>query len=145
MKEEYQELIRLLRDENRYDALDYVDEAADAIDQLCVDLKVMRGAAWGFKLNMELMKRERDAAVNDLARHMICDVCVHSVKYTGIPCAKRQDKPADGTCDFEWRGVKYQELPETCPQCGYIEEREPVEADAFCPNCRERMDGEATS
>lgn len=34
MKEEYQELIRLLRDENNCNVLDYVDDAADAIEKL---------------------------------------------------------------------------------------------------------------
>lgn len=34
-------------------------------------------------------------------------------------------------------------MPESCAKCGYIEERGPMEADAFCPNCRARMDGGA--
>lgn len=32
-------------------------------------------------------------------------------------------------------------MPESCAKCGYIEESGPMEADAFCPNCRARMDG----
>lgn len=32
-------------------------------------------------------------------------------------------------------------LPEQCPVCGYIEERDWTQDDGFCPNCGARMDG----
>lgn len=41
-----------------------------------------------------------------------------------------------------WHGMTgLQDLPERCGACGYIEERGPMENDAFCPNCGARMDG----
>lgn len=56
------------------------------------------------------MKRERDAAVADLRKaRLLCSVCTHSIRYTGIPCGDRLDRPADGSCDFVWRGIQDKE------------------------------------
>ena len=55
------------------------------------------------------LTQERDAAVGDLAAVGLadrCPVCAHSISQTGIPCAARDDRPEDGSCDFVWRGVK---------------------------------------
>ena len=55
------------------------------------------------------VKAERDAAVADLSLIRLCVVCKHSIYKTGIPCDERPDKPADGSCDFKWRGIKKEE------------------------------------
>ena len=55
------------------------------------------------------IERERDAAMKDLSIIRLCIVCEHSIYQTGIPCDKRPDRPADGSCDFKWRGVKGEE------------------------------------
>lgn len=55
------------------------------------------------------IERERDAAVADLELIHRCLVCAHSIHQTGIPCADRPSKPADGSCDFKWRGVQGEE------------------------------------
>lgn len=34
-------------------------------------------------------------------------------------------------------------LPEACPACGYLEERDWKQDDGFCPNCGAKMDEEA--
>ena len=52
------------------------------------------------------IERERDAAVADLGLVHRCLVCAHSIHQTGSLCNDRPDKPADGSCDFKWRGVK---------------------------------------
>ena len=52
------------------------------------------------------IERERDAAVKDLSIIRLCIVCEHGIFQTGIPCDKRPDRPADGSCDFVWRGAK---------------------------------------
>lgn len=54
----------------------------------------------------EKVKRERDAAVEDLSIIRLCIVCEHGMFQTGIPCDERPDRPADGSCDFKWRGAK---------------------------------------
>ena len=53
------------------------------------------------------IERERDAAVADLRKSRLpCSVCAHSIHQTGIPCDERPDRPADGSCDFVWRGIQ---------------------------------------
>lgn len=84
MKEEYQELIRLLRDENNCNVLDYVDDAADAI---------------------ETLMRERDAAIADIEELMSESdegACAYCAWY-----GREKPCPADDThCLAKWRGVK---------------------------------------
>ena len=64
----YKELIAQLRDENNCNVLDYVDDAANAIENLEEEL--------------ERIKAERDMAVRDLRRCDIdCNFCAHAISY----------------------------------------------------------------
>lgn len=54
-------------------------------------------------------ERERDAAVADLELIRPCIVCKHGIYKTEIPCDERPDRPADGSCDFVWRGIQGEE------------------------------------
>ena len=56
------------------------------------------------------IEHERDAAMVDLRKSRLpCSVCAHSIHQTGIPCDERPDRPADGSCDFVWRGIQGEE------------------------------------
>lgn len=61
--------------------------------------------------DLEVVKRERDAAVADLSVGVIkCDVCKHG-RFFGNDCIGLF---GDGGCSFEWRGV--------CPENTEVQE-----------------------
>lgn len=60
------------------------DDAADLIESISVEL--------------EQVKRERDAAVADINMCCPCDVCTRS-------CTSYKVNPYDECAEFEWRGV----------------------------------------
>ena len=80
------ELLEILRDEDNCNVLDYIDEAADLIESLAAEL--------------EQVKRERDAAVEDLrTKAYYCETCAH---YTpGYFCSGCRNKS-----NWQWRGAK---------------------------------------
>ena len=109
----YDDLIKYLRDDSNCNVLDYVDEAADAIERLEIELKSMRCAANSLKLELELVKRERDAALDALKKSKIaCEYCFHADNYKD--CNMECDRCVDG-CEcyncrdndrWKWIGLK---------------------------------------
>lgn len=85
---DYKELIELLRDDEFCGKLDYIDDAADAIEQLV---------------------KERDAAVKDMNTLCstfadICSFCKNDSRNDGDVCVKC--KGTDWLEFWEWRGVQ---------------------------------------
>lgn len=109
---EYKKLIAILRDDEFCESLDYkhyfyVGNAADAIERLMKERDDFAEVAdeWQhdyFELvgKTEQLKRERDAAVDDLEAFSDCTQCKH---YKKSSCC--EDCNYDYS-KFEWRGVK---------------------------------------
>lgn len=56
---DYEELVKALRDEDNCNVLDYIDDAADAIEELCD----------GVKLYKEAYINEHDERIEEIKRH----------------------------------------------------------------------------
>jgi hypothetical protein len=86
---------------------DIIAETTDALQQANGIIEIQEALLQIEKDHCAQMERERDAAVKDLRKSRLpCSVCAHSIRYTGIPCGDRPDRPADGSCDFVWRGIQ---------------------------------------
>lgn len=111
-------LIRILKDKDNCNILDYVDDAIDIIERLSKKLEVAQDLAERrlqrknmykerserslfekerYRLDLEQVKRERDAAISDLIGE--CTVCKNSNECTKYPCYC-----INGSA-WEWRGV----------------------------------------
>lgn len=92
MTERISELLNMLRDESNCNVLDYVNDAADLIESLAAEL--------------EQVKRERDAAVDELDH--FCDNCKYvDNAYGEYPCPSRTEYDHCDSCPgWQWRGVK---------------------------------------
>lgn len=104
------DLIKTLRwiasnDEDVFNA-DTTNLAIAALEKMEDEIDYLKKRLEIEKDHSAQMERERDAAVADLRKAMLCFACAHSIHYTGIPCGGRSDRPADGSCDFKWRGAK---------------------------------------
>lgn len=98
----YEELVDRLRDEDNCNILDYVDEAAEAIEKL--------------KYELEQVKAERDAAVEDLKSqydiqgieddHPIYDmsICFKCIYYPSS--FNRYCEDCNNFDKWQWRGVQ---------------------------------------
>lgn len=95
MTERISELLSLLRDEDNCNVLDCIDEAADLIESISAEL--------------EQVKRERDAAVEDFTEAMkhseSCIFCKHlNVIDDDGGCDMPKILPGE-SC-WQWRGAK---------------------------------------
>lgn len=109
---DYEELVEILRDDEYCGKLDFVYDAADAIEQLVNDYEIL--VKMYAKVNDDLCVRtkERDAAVADLEKCMyyanpknnnVCNFCKKDMSEFPNKC--------DGWSDFcecepKWRGVQ---------------------------------------
>lgn len=94
-------------------ALQEMKNTSDELNRIKTERQALKDEIDYLKKRLEIekdhsaqMERERDAAVADLMKAMLCIVCEHGIFQTGIPCDERPDRPADGSCDFVWRGVQ---------------------------------------
>ena len=100
------ELIQILRDPDNPNVLDYIDDAADRLEQQAETIDYARTIqAEGVRLTAELekVKAERDAALADLNEVRPC-----------LLCAYRHSPRKCRTCMGEgwvWRGAKDNNVP----------------------------------
>lgn len=92
---DYKELINILRDENNPNVLDYIDDAAIAINDLLARAESAESRA-------EKAEKERDAAVDDLR---IFGHCCSCCKWFNAPNCKAKE-PCGTNDNWEWRGLK---------------------------------------
>ena len=86
---ETKELIAILRDESNCNVLDYIDEAANRLEQL---------------------EMERNAAIEDIKQAWLCAVCKNRAEGREWLCCRNRkfiEQPSGAlTCsNFVWRGV----------------------------------------
>lgn len=98
MTERISELLNMLRDESNCNVLDCLDEASDLIESLAAEL--------------EQVKRERDAAVEDLKKNSYTPCATCGKRIDNKSCTEFGERmPCDMInifrCEmYEWRGVK---------------------------------------
>lgn len=92
---DYKELIDILRDESNPNVLDYIDDAATAINDLLA-------RAESAKARAEKAEKERNAAVDDLR---IFGHCCSCCKWFNAPNCKAKE-PCGTNDNWEWRGLK---------------------------------------
>lgn len=108
--DEYKGLIELLRDYDNCNTLDYIDDAADAIEELIEALDESRGAE---SLYREKLERANDELRNIAANGVFdpCQLCAHCC-IDGEPAYLPDEKymehceKCDKDCsEFVWRGM----------------------------------------
>lgn len=96
-----EKLIERLRTESLYK-----DKATLEIMDLCMDaataLSALQAENEKLRDELEQVKRERDAAVNDLKKYGQCGACKNFQEYRKDGCGADEYSYCDG--GFEWRG-----------------------------------------
>lgn len=108
MMEDYKELIEILRDDEFCGILDYIDDAADAIEQLVKERKTLKRNFATVVKDCDKLVKERDAAVADLKNNGDCSFCKHEqVPIDNEPCNSCMYNGYESNfSNFEWRGVQ---------------------------------------